>query len=74
MFFHIDDIRTIAPRWLHYEIEVRTNPQKYWSIKDEHSGQLSVPADILTGDAYVPRGSAPWISEMWTSVFLGAVL
>lgn len=64
MFFHIDDIRTIAPRWLHYEIEVRTNPQKYWSIKDEHSGQLSVPADILTGDAYVGHGSAPWISEM----------
>eukprot|EP00967_Tisochrysis_lutea_P093040 scaffold134391_cov38-Tisochrysis_lutea.AAC.1 len=71
-FFHIDDIRAIAPRWLHYEVEMRTNPQKYWAIKDSMTGQLSVPKDIATGDAYVAHGQAPWIAEMYGYVFAAA--
>jgi hypothetical protein len=33
-------------------------PQLYWAING------SIPRDIPTGDAYVQRGKAPWISEM----------
>ena len=28
--FHIDDLRAIAPRWLHYTEQMRSNPQKYF--------------------------------------------
>ena len=30
--FHIDDLRKIAPRWLYYCEQMRSNPQKYWDI------------------------------------------
>ena len=33
-------------------------PHLYWAING------SIPHDIPTGDAYVARGKAPWISEM----------
>ena len=71
-FFYIDDIRKIAPRWFHYCREMRTNPQKYWSTKDKRSGELSIPKDIPTGDAYVAPKQAPWISEMYGYVFAAA--
>ena len=29
-FFHIEDIRKIAHRWLYYCEQMRLNPQKYW--------------------------------------------
>ena len=64
-FFHVDDIRAIAHRWLHYCKEMRLNPQKYWKILDPDTGLPSgADHDILTGDAYVGRNLAPWISEM----------
>ena len=30
--FHIDDLRVIAPRWLHYCEQMRSNPQMYWDM------------------------------------------
>jgi peptidyl serine alpha-galactosyltransferase len=43
--------------------QVRTMPHLYWSING------SIPNDIPTGDAYVKRGKAPWISEMYGYAF-----
>ena len=57
--FHRDDIRKIAPLWLEFCGKVRTMPHLYWSING------SIPHDIPTGDAYVQKGKAPWISEMY---------
>ena len=111
-FFHIEDIRKIAHRWLYYCEQMRLNPQKYWRVegKDGKGGigfggadhdiptlALTLPPnlnpnpipypepepitpypcpgtdhDILTGDAYVGKGSAPWISEMYGYVFSAA--
>ena len=31
-FFHIDDIRKIAHRWLYFCEQMRLNPQKYWHV------------------------------------------
>ena len=64
--FHIDDLRTLAPDWLRYCRQMRTNPQLYWRING------SIPKDIPTGDAYVKYGEAPWISEMYGYVFSAA--
>ena len=72
-FFHVDDIRAISHRWLHYCKEMRLNPQKYWKIVDPDTGLPSgADHDILTGDAYVGRNQAPWISEMYGYVFAAA--
>ena len=57
--FHRTDILRIAPLWLEFCGKVRTMPELYWSING------SIPRDIPTGDAYVARGKAPWISEMY---------
>lgn len=70
--FHIEDIKRIAPRWLHWCKEMRLNPQKYWSIKDPATGALSIPRDIKTGDVYAAHGEAPWIAEMYGYVFAAA--
>ena len=32
-FFHIEDIRKIAHRWLYYCEQMRLNPQKYWRVE-----------------------------------------
>ena len=64
--FHIDDLRTLAPDWLRYCRQMRTNPQLYWNING------SIPKNIPTGDAYVKYGEAPWISEMYGYVFSAA--
>ena len=32
-FFHIEDIRAIAHRWLYYCEQMRLNPQKYWRVE-----------------------------------------
>ena len=72
-FFHIDDIRKIAPRWLHYCETMRLNPQLYWKMVDPHTGKPGgTDHDIITGDAYVGHGTAPWISEMYGYVFAAA--
>ena len=72
-FFHIDDIRRIAHRWLYYCKKMRLNPQLYWKMVDPKTGLPSgADHDILTGDAYVGHGQAPWISEMYGYVFAAA--
>ena len=63
--FHVDDLRKIAPRWLHWCREMRLNPQRYWSLRDPATGTLSIANDIDTGDSYANRGESPWISEMY---------
>ena len=69
-FFHIDDIRQIAHRWLYYCEQMRLNPQKYWKMIDPKTGKPGgTDHDIVTGDAYVGHGSPPWISEMYGYVF-----
>jgi len=69
-FFHMDDIRQIAPRWLHYCEQMRLNPQLYWKMMDPNTGRPGgTDHDIVTGDAYVGHGQAPWISEMYGYVF-----
>ncbi len=74
--FHIEDLRTIAPRWLHYCEQVRSNPQLYWDMNHSKSGwnalARALPGNIPTGDAYVHFGEAPWISEMYGYVFAAA--
>lgn len=67
--FHIDDLRTIAPRWLHYCEQMRTRPEQYWNINGSkqlwNPAARALPGDhIPTGDAYVKFGEPPWISEM----------
>ena len=71
-FFHIDDIRAIAERWLYWEKQVRLNPQKYWRMVGPDGKPGGADHDILTGDAYVGHGQAPWISEMYGYVFAAA--
>ena len=61
--FHVEDLRTIAPRWLHYTEEMRTHPERYWAING------SIPKNIPTGDDYVKFGEPPWISEMYGYMF-----
>ena len=69
-FFHMDDIRKIAHRWLYYCEKMRLNPQLYWKMLDPKTGLPGgTDHDILTGDAYVSHGTAPWISEMYGYVF-----
>lgn len=63
--FHRDDLKVIAPRWLHYCGRVRTEPHRYWKLD-------GVGIDIPTGDAYVKRGQAPWIAEMYGYSFAAA--
>eukprot|EP00966_Prymnesium_polylepis_P107536 2489177-Prymnesium_polylepis.1 len=70
-FFHMDDIRKIAPRWYHYEQQIRLNPQKYWRLTDPATN-ISVGTDIALGDDFVKRGEAPWISEMYGYAFASA--
>ena len=48
--FHVDDLRTIAPRWLHYTETMRSHPELYWAING------SIPRNIPTGDDYVKFG------------------
>jgi hypothetical protein len=30
--FHLEDLKQIAPRWLHYCEAMRSNPQRYWDM------------------------------------------
>ena len=60
--FRMDDLRRVVPAWLNYTKAVRTNPGRYWQIE-------GVGSDFPTGDAYVERGHAPWISEMYGYIF-----
>ena len=49
---------------------MRLNPQLYWKMLDPKTGLPGgTDHDILTGDAYVSHGTAPWISEMYGYVF-----
>ena len=58
--FHLEDLKTIAPRWLHYCEQVRSNPQRYWDVNGSKA-QWNAAArqavgsldHIPTGDAYV---------------------
>lgn len=68
-FFHIGDIRKIAHRWLYYCEKMRMNPQLYWKMVDPNGVPGGTDHDIITGDAYVSHGTAPWISEMYGYVF-----
>ena len=77
--FHLDDLKQIAPRWLHYCEEMRVNPQRYWNINNSKSAwnPLAQKAighgdHIPTGDSYVKFAEAPWISEMYGYVFAAA--
>jgi len=70
--FHLDDLKAIAPRWLHYTERMRSNPQLYWDMNGSKAGwhPLALRAIgkenyIKTGDDYVHFGEAPWISEMY---------
>ena len=70
--FHLEDLRAIAPRWLHYCERMRTSPQLYWDMNgskaDWHplARAATVGENFLkTGDDYVKFGEAPWISEMY---------
>ena len=60
--FKMDDLRKVVPAWLNYTKAVRTNPGRYWQIE-------GVGSDFPTGDDYVERGHAPWISEMYGYIF-----
>ena len=51
--FHVEDLRTIAPRWLHYTETMRSHPERYWAING------SIPRNIPTGDDYVKFGVPP---------------
>jgi hypothetical protein len=69
--FHIDDLRTISPRWLYYCEQMRSHPEKYWDMNHSkaHWNSLAQRAvgwgdHIETGDSYVKFGEPPWISEM----------
>lgn len=55
MVMHKEDMRSLAPWWLHYTEEVRTNP-KNWAN---------------TGDVFNDNGKRgpPWISEMYGYIF-----
>ena len=69
--FHLDDLKAIAPRWLHYTERMRSNPQLYWDMNGSKAGwhPLALRAIgkenyIKTGDDYVccartPRHLAP---------------
>ena len=77
--FHIDDLRAIAPRWLHYCEQMRSNPQRYWNMNGSKAewnpaARRAVGGGdhIPTGDAYVQFGEAPWISEMYGYIFAAA--
>ena len=59
----------IAPRWLHYCEKMRLNPQLYWKMIGPDGRPGGADHDIITGDAYVGHGTAPWISEMYGYVF-----
>lgn len=54
----------IAPRWYHYCKKMRLNPQLYWKMVGPDGKPGGTDHDIITGDAYVGHGTAPWISEM----------
>jgi len=55
---HREDMRTLAPRWLHWTEEVRNDPDSWAN----------------TGDIYNDNGKygPPWISEMYGYVFAAA--
>ena len=62
--FHLDDLRAIAPRWLHYTEQMRSNPQKYWDVNGSKSswhrlarqavGRESRPSEDARSHAAVP--------------------
>jgi hypothetical protein len=77
--FHIDDLRAIAPRWLHFCEQVRTHPQLYWDMSGSKAtwhplAQAATRGQnfLKTGDDYVKFGEAPWISEMYGYVLAAA--
>jgi len=54
VLMHMDDMRRVAPQWLHFTEKVREHP----------------PCWNMTGDAYVSLANPkPWISEMYGFVF-----
>lgn len=50
---HRDDLRAVAPRWLHFTEQVRHDPEAW----------------RLSGDSFVTKGGKPWISEMYGYAF-----
>lgn len=68
---HVDDFRTLAPRWLYWTERFRTETHRYWA--DPHNPQAS-EEDLATGDVYVAQGRAPWISAMYGYSFAAAEL
>lgn len=49
-------------------MQVRARPGEYWAS----ANGSTLSADIPTGDAYAPRGTAPWIAEMYGYAFAAA--
>ena len=64
---HIDDLRKLVPLWTKLTVEVRKHPERYWRID-------GVGTDYDTGDQYVTRGHAPYISDMYGYIFAAAEL
>ena len=60
--FRMADLKRVVPLWLNLTKEVRKNPERYWKID-------GIGEDYPTGDQYVSRGHAPWISEMYGYIF-----
>ena len=77
--FHLEDLKQIAPRWLHYCEVMRSNPQRYWDMNGSKAQwhplarrAVGTKNYIPTGDAYVQFGEPPWISEMYGYIFAAA--
>ncbi|KAG8470608.1 hypothetical protein KFE25_009029 [Diacronema lutheri] len=68
---HADDFRALAPRWLHWTERFRKEPFRYWA---DASNPEASAEDLATGDLYVARGRAPWISAMYGYAFAAAEL
>lgn len=68
---HVDDLRALSARWLHWTERFRTEPHRYWA---DAGNPEAAARDLPTGDVYVARGSAPWISAMYGYSFAAAEL
>ena len=62
---HLDDLKKVVPLWVNLTVQVRKHPERYWRIDD-------VGTDYETGDQFVSRGHAPYISDMYGYIFAAA--
>lgn len=70
--FHMDDLKTIAPRWLHYTEQMRTHPERYWDMNNSQATWHPLALRAVRGETFdTGSGGKRWGGKRYAYIKTG---